>query len=461
MLSGSAKDLNTRLISIDSGKMQIRLVETVPPRPFLFEPTIQISATLPDGSDRRCEEIFCLTHAAALRGVGWNEHQREVIIAYEADYSARTTIFGWMPETGKTRVIREADGSLDGGSTYSNKPCAANEGYLFCIHAGPTSPPKLVRVDSETGIITPLFDPNPDLRGRHYNAAQFLTWQDDKGNNFSGVLVLPREGKKPSPLVITSYRCRGFLKGGFTSLAPEQILADRGIAALCVNHNNGVGMSAGPDGKVGTLAPHLGAITAYRAIIDQLASEKIVDPSRVGMAGHSFTSMVAAYALSHTNIFKTVVIGTGITIDPATLMYTNTVRDSWENGLLEVLNMPHPLDDSTNKWKAISPALNAAAIKGSLLIQTPENEYLSAVQLFAALEHAGGMVDMYIYPNEGHFLTREPAHQLSRMGRSIDWFTFWLGGNDVGGLKESDGVRYWQRLKNERSPHAPRQAGED
>lgn len=150
-------------------------------------------------------------------------------------------------------------------------------------------------------------------------------------------------------------------------------------------------------------------------------------------------------------MFKTVVIGTGITIDPATLMYTNAVRDSWENGLLEVLNMPHPIDDDDDKWKAISPALNARAIVGSLLIQTPENEYLSAVQLFSSLEHANVAVDMYIYPNEGHLLTREPAHQLARMERSIDWFTFWLGGEKSNEFSEASNMDHWEILRNERA----------
>lgn len=450
VLSGTAKDVASETMAIGSGGVTVRLVQTAPPKPFLFEPTFQIVATLSDGTERRCETSFCVTHAAALRGVSWNQGEREVIIAYEPDYSARTTVYGWKPETGKSRTIRATDGSLDGGSAYSNKPCATNGRYLLCVHAGPTSPPRLVRVDSTTGSTTTLFDPNPILRKRYYNPTRLLAWQDTKGNNFSGILVLPWKKTKPSPLVITSYRCRGFLRGGFTSLAPEQILADRGIAALCVNHNNAVGMSVGADGKIGTLAPHLGAIEAYQAIIDQLAAEKIIDPAEVGMAGHSFTSMVAAYALSHTNMFKTVVIGTGITIDPATLMYTNAVRDSSENGLLEVLNMPHPIDDHDDKWKAISPALNASAIMGSLLIQTPENEYLSAVQLFSALEHANVAVDMYIYPNEGHLLTREPAHQLSRMRRSIDWFTFWLGGEKSNEFPEPSNMDHWEILRNER-----------
>lgn len=449
VLSGAGKGDADRTISIASGKLTARLVQTSPPGKFLQEPTYQVVAQLPDGSERACSAAFCFTHSAALRGVSWNPAVRELVIAHEADYSTWTALYGWKPESGTTRVIRAADGSLDGGSTYSNRPCSAQGAYLFCIHAGPTSPPRLVRVDTTRGETVTLFDPNPALRQRQFNPARFVTWRSAGGDNFTGFLVTPRHQNGPVPLVITSYRCRGLLRGGFTSLAPEQMLAQRGMAALCVNHNNSVGMTATPDGKLQTLAPHLAAIAGYKAIIDQLAAEKLIDPTRVGLAGHSFTSMVGAYALSHTDLFKTVVIGTGITIDPATMMFIDPARHGWNTGLLDVLNVPHPLDDKDGRWKAISPALNAEKIKGSLLIQTPENEYLSALQLFSAIQHAGGASDLYIYPNEGHLITREPAHQLSRMRRSIDWFDFWLLDHASDNAASAADIVHWRELKSE------------
>ncbi|MDR6709302.1 dipeptidyl aminopeptidase/acylaminoacyl peptidase [Novosphingobium sp. 1748] len=452
VLSGATRGDAGRTISIDSGKFKARLAQTAAPGKFLLEPSYQVIAQLPDGSERLCQEAFCSTHSAALRSISWNPKERELIIAHEADYSGWTVLYGWKPETGKTRLLRAADGSLDGGSTYSSKPCSAQGTYLLCVHAGPTSPPRLVRIDTATGETTTLFDPNSALRQRRFNPARFVAWRSASGDRFTGFLVMPLQTEGPVPLVITSYRCRGLLRGGFTSLAPEQMLAQRGMAALCVNHNNSVGMTATPDGKLETLAPHLAAIAGYKAIIAQLANEQLIDASRVGLAGHSFTSMVGAYALSHTDMFKTVVIGTGITIDPATLMFIDPVRHGWNTSLLDVLNIPHPLDDEEGRWKAISPALNAAKVRGSLLIQTPENEYLSAVQLFSAIQHAGGASDMFIYPHEGHLITREPAHQLSRMRRSIDWFDFWLLDHARVNATNAGDIAHWQELKSEQPP---------
>jgi dipeptidyl aminopeptidase/acylaminoacyl peptidase len=450
VLSASAKDAGTSSIPIDGGRSAIRLKQVASPTPFLYEPIYQIVATDKSGViSRRCEADFCLTHAAAIRSVSWNDRAREVVVASEPNYSARTTLYGWSPESGKTRIIRLDDGSLDGGSTYSNRPCVSQSGNLICVMSTPTTPQRLVRVNASTGETSILFDPNFSLNRRRYNPTLFLFWNDENGNTSTGVLVTPLGKIGPVPLVITSYRCRGFLRGGYTSLAPEQLLAERGIAALCVNHNNAIGMAAGPDGKLGTLALHIGAITAYRAIIDQLAVEGLIDPKRVGMAGHSFTSMVGTYALSHTDMFKTVVIGGGITIDPASLMFINASRDGWSNSLLEVLGLPHPLDDTEERWKAVSPALNAGKIGGSLMIQTPEVEYLGALQLFAAMQHANRASEMYIYPNEGHVFTREPQHHFFRMRRSVDWFDFWLQDHTSSKYMDAAEVARWRKLKAE------------
>ena len=403
------------------------------------------------GDPIACPAAFCRGAANTFRTIGYDPAQDEVLIGYEPDDSNRTDLYGWKPGSGITRLLRPADGSLDGGPIYGTTPCRAAPGFLICVAAGPASPPRLVRIALADGRTETLFDPNGALRRRRLPPARPMSWSDSADNRITGVLVLPKNGPAPYPLVITGYRCRGFLTGGFTSLAPEYLLAERGIAALCVNISDQAGTAPGPDGKPVTLGPHLAAIDAYRSAIGRLAAEGLVDPGRVGLAGHSFSSMVTAYAISHTKLFKAAVIGTGITIDPATLMFLEPERDSWRKGLLDVLNLPHPLDDDGRRWSSISPALNAASIETPLLIQPPESEYLLALQLFAAMSHARDPVDMYVYPGEGHLVTRSPMHQLMRQQRSVDWFAFWLTGQEDRMTAKDGQYALWERLREERS----------
>jgi dipeptidyl aminopeptidase/acylaminoacyl peptidase len=446
LLSGGDADEGALNLSSPDGTMAISVRTEKPARSLLAEPSLQVEAKKRDGTLVACPASFCLGPASAIRGVATIPASSEVVVLYERDFSARTGVFAWTPSTGATRVIRAADGSLDGGAAYASAPCVKAGIRLFCVSAGPDRPPHLVRIDLRDGRTDTLFDPNEALANRNFGSPRFIEWRDSAGNAANGILLLPPRRASPVPLVMTSYRCRGFLSGGFTSLAPEYLLAARGIASLCVNNNNEAGAGPGPDGKPVTLGPHLAAIDSYRAIISRLAQEGLIDPGRVGLAGHSFSSMVTAYAISHTNLFHAAVIGTGITIDPSALMFTEPLGAPTGQSLLDVLNVPHPIDDHDGRWAEISPALNAIGVSAPLLIQPPESEYDLALQLYAALNHAGKPVDMYIYPNEGHLVTRLPSHQLMRQARSVDWFDFWLNRNadvntGVAGFDKEDAAR--------------------
>lgn len=445
LLSGADPSVASQLLT-SARQLTVRLVQTDPGKPFLSEPSYQLVASQKGTAPIACRAFFCNGRSSALREIAYDDATGEAVIAYEADYSARTALYGWNAVTGRTRTIREADGSLSAGSSYSAAPCPTAGRYLYCVSAGPAAPPRLVRIDMATGATRTLFDPNRALAARQYGLTKFLRWTDKQGDPFTGVLVLPREGSGPFPLVITSYRCRGYLRGGVVPLAPEYVLAERGIAALCVNHNNALGITVDANGKVATLAPHKAAISGYESIIAQLAQQRLIDPARVGISGHSFSSMVAAYAISHTDLFKTAVLGTGVTIDPATYLFSEPTTDSWRKGILKVLNMPNPFDDDGHQWADVSPALNAARIHASLLIQPPEDEYLLALQLFAAMRHAGDAVDMYVYPDEGHLMTRHPVHQLYRLSRSVAWFSCWLKDDGAATAADRRQCAYWKSL---------------
>lgn len=414
-------------LKLGSSGMTIGLKRIAARDPVLLYARYQIIATLPDGSTRECRADFCSGLSPVLREVTVNPKSKEVVILYEKDFSARTGIYGWNPITGRTRTIVPPEQSLDGGSGYGVSACPKSGRYLICVFSGPTQPPRLIRIDMASGRFSTLYDPNLGLATKRYGEISFLEWKDSAGRAANGVLVLPENPTYPLPLVITTARCRGFLRGGTSALiAPEHILTEMGFAALCVNNNNANQFEHGADGKIVPLAMHKAALESYRAIIGKLAAEGIIDRVRVGIAGHSYGSMVAAYAISHSDLFAAASIGTGITIDPGTYFITAPVHDSPRKSFTTAMGLPKPNDDPHKIWNAISPALNAQRIRAPLLIQPPESEYLFGLQLYTYIQDAGGTVDMYIYPNEGHSSSRSPVHQYFRDKRSIAWFAKWL-----------------------------------
>lgn len=405
--------------------LTVGLTEIAPaPKPY-GQPLYQIVALRAGGTRIRCEAHFCRGPAPSMRAVTTNS-RGEVVVIHEADFSARSKLYAWNPRTGQTRLILDAEGSLDGGSGYSVSTCTRSWTQLICVHEAPTLPPELVAVDVETGAMTRLARPNAAIAARTFPKTEFLSWTDDAGRTTTGVLVLPARPPKDLPLVLTTYRCRGFLRGGTANVAPEFLLAEAGFAALCVNNNNG-SRSVPADTP---LSEHKAAIAGYAAIVRQLAARGIIDAARAGIAGHSYSSVVAAHALSHDDLFAAAVIGTGVTTDRTSALLAAPNVDSWRRSVPVLLGLPQPLDDTKELWKQMSPAANAARIRAPLLIQSPENEYLYAIELYNAIQSVGGIVDMYVFPNEGHMVGREPVHQYYRARRSIDWFKFWLAERD-------------------------------
>lgn len=410
--------------------------------------TISFTATY--GRSQTCEAAFCKGITSALKGVTFSRQTGEVIAFSERDFADRTAILAWNPWTGKSRTLRPANGSLGGGATYGESPCAFGSDFAICVSARPTEPASLVRIELATGVASRLAAPNADLAERQWGEQRLLEWKDDQGRTNHGVLLLPKKRDGPLPLVMTTYRCRGFLRGGTAWHVAEHMLIQRGIAALCVSTNVNVLTERGADGKRIPLGPHLAQIAGYKAIIDRLANEGVIDPKRVGISGHSFTSMVVTYAISHTDLFAAAE-SVGNTIDPGPYIISSPMPDSYRSYLYPAMGLPLPSNDPDGEIAKASPALNARNIKAPLLMQPPESEYICALQLYSAIAENKGAVDLYVYPFEDHLGSREPAHIYWRNRRALDWFAFWLTGKEYPDPAYPEQYQHWRAMRAART----------
>jgi hypothetical protein len=86
-------------------------------------------------------------------------------------------------------------------------------------------------------------------------------------------------------------------------------------------------------------------------------------------------------------------------------------------------------DHTRPAWEQISPALKIDTIHTPLLMQLPEQEFRYTMELYTRLTEEKIPADMYAFPNEPHVLT-QPAHRLAAYQRNVDWFLFWLKGEE-------------------------------
>lgn len=103
-----------------------------------------------------------------------------------------------------------------------------------------------------------------------------------------------------------------------------------------------------------------------------------------------------------------------------------------------------PPDTDPQSWKDTA-VNNIAHIHAPLLMQMPENEMRVSMELYAKLGHSSTPVEMYGFANETH-VKHQPRHQAAAYGRNLDWFRFWLKGEEDPDPAKADQYARWRRF---------------
>ena len=78
--------------------------------------------------------------------------------------------------------------------------------------------------------------------------------------------------------------------------------------------------------------------------------------------------------------------------------------------------------------------------------QTPPINLLVHFELFTGLNRLNKPVELYYYPLEGH----TPDHPQARLGslqRNVDWFRFWLKGEEDQDPAKAEQYARWRELR--------------
>ena len=163
---------------------------------------------------------------------------------------------------------------------------------------------------------------------------------------------------------------------------------------------------------------------AYDTYLDQLVADAnaaiaegvrigVVDPTRVGVTGHSHGALMTANLIAHTDLFRAGVATSGSynkTLTP--FGFQNERRSVWE---------------APDVYQKVSPFFYADKIKHPLLIvhgeedANPGTTPLQAKLLYEAIRGNGGTVRLVMLPHEPHWYTAfESNEQL--VFEMVHWF---------------------------------------
>ena len=393
--------------------------------------------------------IPCPAPGCGPSRVGWAAWRpgRDQLLFATTDRAFVQTLWLWDLPSGRTRELLRGGGLLSGGKD-DNSPCAVLRIEAICVVSDPRTPPRLEAIDLETGTSRLLMDPNAALHAGRQPWTERLSWQGADGREFTGVLFLPEGAPaRPLPLFVNYYRCEGFIRGGIGDEWPFALMASSGIASVCINATR----VSGPQDSVANYRAALGGI---EALIDILEGRGLVDRHRVGMGGLSFGSEVTFWTLIHSDLLSAASVATP-GIEPVNYWFNN-VRGRDHGAILRRAWGLGAPDETPERWRLISAALNVERIRAPLLLQLSELESRYGVELYTRLSHSRTPTELHVFPDEAHVKV-QPRHRLAVYRRNLDWFRFWLQDRvDADPARAAQYAR-WRALAARRSQPQQRQ----
>jgi dipeptidyl aminopeptidase/acylaminoacyl peptidase len=394
--------------------------------------TLQV--TFVDGRVLACKDPACNSRISSLV---WRPGSNDLLVTF-IDREMRQGLYLWNTGTGQLRRLTVAEGLLSGGRR-NQLPCAVSHLVALCVASAPASPPAVELVDLETGVRTLLYDPNRELRSDYHPRVDYRRWNIGDGREAAGVLMRPAgAATRPVPLYLNYYTCEGFLRGGEGNEWPIPQLLEAGFAVACINS---VPFTPPQDAVFNYEA----GLKAVRSLVGQLSSEKLIDRSRIAMGGLSFGSEVAFWVALHSNLLAVLSI-TSPQAEPANYWLSAIPRSDIPAKIRQVWGYGTP-SETPERWKLVSPALNAERIRVPVLFQMPEMEARRVPELYARIAAQGIPTELYAFPDEAHIKV-QPRHRLAAYERNLDWFSYWLQDYRDPNPAKADQYRRWDILKS-------------
>ena len=395
------------------------------------------------GEKKTCVSVLC--ESKFFKNMWWEEEASTIyFLVGKGPKSSTTYLNAWNIQTGEVRNIVKSEDRING--------CSYLDGRLICRSETWISPNKIISIDMATGTQTILADPNPKFQAKAFTKIEKLTWKDKHGNMALAHLVYPKNYQRDRayPIIITTYRSGGFLRGATGDEHPIHVYAQNEKFVLSYDIPEDESKYLKAEGLERSVAGfqydvlEMGSLKALDIALDQLIDSGMVDPDRIGFTAFSYGYNLLQLALVNNHRFAA-----------ASTAWASDLRSTFHFRLDKNLKIAKAVygedsvDENAEIWDRISVSKNAATINMPLLIQVADREYFGTLPTFLALKDKNKPVDMYRFPDAYH-IKWQPAQKHAVYVRNIDWFNFWLRGVEDSDPAKADQYAHWRKLRDDR-----------
>ena len=305
------------------------------------------------------------------------------------------------------------------------------------------TPPKIFVSDAKGDRKTQLIDLNPEFVQLQFGKVEAVSWKAADGHGVLGGLYLP-PGYAPGtryPLVIQTHgfrKDRFWIDGPWSSAFAAAALAAKGIVVLQV----GGSTDTSEDLKyVETTEEAPRQMAGYEGAIDFLDGRGLIDRTQVGMIGFSRTVFYVEYTLTHSSYQFTAA----------------ALADGFDGGYMNYLLWPTmdyvrvnggpPIGSSLPSWLKNSPGFNLDKVSAAVRLEEyGPAMFLGGWQWFSGLSLLEKPVDFVWLPDGTHLLVK-PSERLTSQQGTVDWFSFWLKGEEDSDLAKREQYKRWEGLR--------------
>lgn len=351
-----------------------------------------------------------------LRTLQWRDDGTLVGIGLRG---VRPHLLAVDPGDGEVVELVELQGPVRGLSL-------ARNGRVALAHGRAEQPPEVGTLSEAEvlggGRVTWLTDTNPQVRAWPLGQVRDRVWTSSRdGRPIHGVLVLPPDWR-PGTRLPTLVQAHGgpadaWLSGWLGSWHDwAQSLAMRGYAVLLPNPRG----SYGQGDDFTSLARGDWGNGPFQDVLDgldALEAEGITDPERVAIGGWSYGGYLSAWAVGHSDRFRTAIVGAAV-IDTAVMALTTDVPYEYLPGYFGNVLEQRDLYDRN------SPIRSAGNVTVPVLVLHGEDDRRVPIsqgeQFHRALQANGTPVEMVRYPRGPHwFEAREQERDV--LERVLGW----------------------------------------
>ncbi len=388
--------------------------------------------------DVQAQHVTLIAHRDSLTIVDWNGPTNTIDLVP----SVRAPGAG---DTLRVRYRKERRGWIElRGGRVARQPA-------LVVEEGLNQPPRLTAVDGEGKRRAVMMEPNPQLATLRFSREEIVRWRTASHQARRAGLYYPPDfnpGRR-YPLVIQTH---GFDPTTFAADGPyptanaAQPLAAQGILVLQLGlGDDGTWVS---DMATPSEAPE--AMEEIESAIDYLDSLGRVDRLRVGIVGFSRTQYHVLYTLTHSRYpIAAAAVSDGVDMGYLQyLVFQNAQRgigDTFDEAAL--INGGSPFGNALAGWRARAPGFNLDHIKTPLRL-----EALGTASVLQAWEPYVGLllqrkpVELFVIPEGAHLLVK-PWERLASSQGNVDWFRFWLKGDEDPDPAKREQYERWRELQ--------------